>query len=108
MLQRLSITRGPPALIHHSSFIIPHYLSSSGRARYGQSLADVLVQEFESGENVGAEVNADAAPPAARERAEVAERLRLLQGAEGVGRAGYRQGFRVGRGGFEEEAPLRA
>src|SRR5919198_4039882 len=98
------------ALPFHSSLIIPRssFLLCPRRARQRQRLADVLVQALEAGEHVSAEVDADGAPAPGRERAEVAERLRLLQGAEGVGRARYRQILRVGRGDLQEDARVRA
>src|SRR5919201_5091549 len=94
----------------HSSLIIPRssFLLRPRRTRKGERLADVLVQTPEAGEHVRPEVDADGAPAAGRERAEVAERLRLLQGAEGVGRARYRQILRVGRGDLQEDARVRA
>src|SRR5438270_10714438 len=86
---------------HPSSFIL---LLCSGRAGDGQCLADEVVETVESSRHVRAQINSYRAASARGERAEVAERLRLLQGAEGERLVGNGDVVRVRRGDLEEDA----
>src|SRR5688500_9169990 len=73
-----------------------------------RGFADYLEEAAEARAHVRAQLDADGATAAGRERAEVAERLRLLERREGEGLAGYRNVARVGRRYLDEDAAVGA
>src|ERR1700754_153632 len=81
--------KGEMPSIHHSSFRIHHFLFRSRRFGDGEGFAYDFVEAFEPGGRVRAEFDADCAAASRGERAEVAERLCLLERREGEGLAGY-------------------
>src|SRR5215213_4223937 len=95
-------------LIHHSSFRVHHFLFCSRRAGDGECFAYDFVEASEPGRRVRAEFDADCAAAARRERAEVAERLSLLERREGEGLAGYLNVARVRGRELHEDAAGRA
>src|SRR5215204_1513999 len=74
--------------------------------RYG--LADDFEEAAQPGGHVRSDLDADGAASARRERAEVAERLRLLERREGVGLAGYLHVARVRGRDLDEDAAVGA
>src|SRR5690242_6451068 len=100
--------RDEPLSIHHSSLRVHHFLLRTRRARDGQGFAYDLVEAFESGGRVRAEFDADGAAAARRERAEISERLRLLERREGEGLVRYLDVARVSGRELHEDAAGRA
>src|ERR1044072_4636287 len=81
---------------------------TGSRARNGDCLADDLKEAAEARRHVRADLDADGAAAARRERAEVAERLRLLERREAVGLARDFHVARILRGDLDEDAAVGA
>src|SRR5215210_110782 len=86
--------------IHHSSSRVHRLLRCCPGD--GDGFADQLSKAAETGGHACAEIDADGAAAARSERAEIAERLRLLQRVEAVRLAGNRHVARVGCGDLYE------
>ena len=84
-----------------SAVMRPYRTSRAARARRGEDLP-------QSANDVGAEIDADRAAPAFRQRLEVAQRLRLFQNAEAKFLARQRNILRVAGDELQEDAAVGA
>ena len=82
-------------------------MARAGCASQRHGFANQFLQLLESGERIRAEINADGAPPTRRKGAEIAERLRLLQGTESVRLPRDRQVRSIRRRDLDKDARIR-